>query len=83
LGFIATADSRCVAVLLVAVLQCLTYIDEAELDFSHPVWQAVSPEARVLVAAMLTKDPASRPSAQKLLDKYSAWLSRGDQLDMQ
>lgn len=69
--------------MLLGVLQCLTYINEAELDFSQPVWQAVAPEARALVAAMLTKDPSSRPSAQKLLDKYSAWLSRGDQLDMQ
>lgn len=57
--------------------QCLAYIEEAEPDLSLPAWQAVSPDARALVAAMLTKNPASRPSAQKLLDKYNAWLSKG------
>jgi hypothetical protein len=49
-----------------------------ELDLHCPEWQAASEQGRELVAAMLTKDPALRPTAQKLLHIYRAWLSMGD-----
>lgn len=64
-------------------LQCLAFIEDVELDLSVPGWQEASPVARELVAAMLVKDPALRPSAQKLLDNYSSWLSQGCQPEQQ
>jgi hypothetical protein len=70
----------CLPALFAAVLpQCLVFIEEGEVDLSVPPWQAASPEARELVSAMLVKDPALRPSAQKLLDNYGSWLSKGCQ----
>lgn len=59
-------------------LQCLAAINESELDLSSPAWQAASPEARELVTVMLARDPAHRPSAQQLLDKYASWLKMGE-----
>jgi serine/threonine protein kinase len=59
-------------------MQCLAAIDGAELDLSSPAWQAAAPEARELVTVMLARDPACRPSAQQLLDKYGSWLAIGD-----
>jgi serine/threonine protein kinase len=59
------------------LLQCLAYIEDVELDLSLPAWEAATPEAREIVSAMLVKDPAMRPSAQKLLDSHSAWLNKG------
>lgn len=70
----------CLSACLRALLpQCLVFIEEGEVDLSVAPWQAASPEARELVAAMLVKDPALRPPAQKLLDNYGSWLSKGCQ----
>jgi hypothetical protein len=60
------------------VLQYLAGILDTELDLKCAECQEVSEQARELVAAMLTKDPALRPTAQKLLDNYSSWLDMGD-----
>jgi serine/threonine protein kinase len=45
-----------------------------EVSFPRPVWAAVSPEARQLVAAMLERDPAARISAPDAL--AHPWLAR-------
>lgn len=40
------------------------------IDLSGPAWARVSPAARRVVAAMLTRDPAQRPSARQLLRQH-------------
>lgn len=77
---VAAADLMWLRVAVCLLLQCLANIEDADLDLSCPAWQAAAPEARKLVSAMLAKDPMKRPPAQKLLDEYSSWLSRGNQL---
>ncbi|PNW76914.1 hypothetical protein CHLRE_11g481104v5 [Chlamydomonas reinhardtii] len=48
----------------------LRRVREGTIDLSGPAWARVSPAARRVVAAMLTRDPAQRPSARQLLRQH-------------
>lgn len=39
----------------------------AELDFTQPPWDAVSPECKDLVQSLLQRDPVKRPTAVEAL----------------
>lgn len=45
----------------------LKKIQAGPLDFSHPVWRAVSPLAKDVIRSILVIDPEKRPSVDKVL----------------
>jgi calcium-dependent protein kinase len=47
-------------------------IKKANVDFSSPIWEKLSPHARILVQNLLVADPAKRWTAEKALE--SPWF---------
>ena len=45
-------------------------IQKARLDFSHPIWEKLSPYARELVEHLLVKDPSLRWTAEEALRSH-------------
>ncbi len=52
--------------------QLFKKIRAARVEFNPQFWGGISPQAKAAVQAMLTRDPAARPSARAMLDH--AWF---------
>jgi len=47
----------------------------ADLDFTRPPWDTVSPACKDLVQSLLQRDPSHRPTAvEALKHRYHMWL---------